>query len=74
MKLESSGPQYPSQVVANKLLTHFVRNETPTGTYQIAKVLGEKDYEVLFAGTREEGEAFLRVLIDRDYPDLMKQP
>jgi hypothetical protein len=58
MELESSGPPYPTQVIANGLLTHFVRNETPTGAYQIAKVLGERDYEVLFTGTREEGELF----------------
>lgn len=55
-------------------MTHFVRNLTPSGTHQIARVLGERDYELLFEGTREASEVFLQDAVERDYPGLMNQP
>jgi hypothetical protein len=68
MKLQSQVPQYPSSVVANGIFTNFVRNLTPDGKYQIAKVLNAdgREYEVLFEGSQPEGEQFLRDLVDRE--------
>ena len=73
MKLQSV-PGFPSQVVANGLLTHFVRNLTTDGTCQIARVLGEHDHEVLFQGTHDQCEQFLHLQVEKDYPGLMNQP
>ncbi len=73
MKLESVPPS-PSQVIVNGMLTKFVRNVTPDHMYQIAKVLGEKDYLLLFSGTRDDGEEYLWEKIEEDCPGLMNQP
>jgi hypothetical protein len=72
MQLRSK-PPFPSQVVANGIPTNFVRNTTPEDTFQIARILGERDYELLFEGPRDQCEHFLRDAIEKEYPGLMKQ-
>lgn len=79
MKLQSV-PPYPANVVANGIPTNFVRNVTPEGKYQIARVktgggAAENDFDVLYDGnSREEGEAVLQQKIEEEYPGLMNQP
>ena len=78
MKLQSV-PPFPSNVVANRIPTNFVRNVTPDGKYQIARVLtgggpAENDFELLFEGGQADGEQFLSDIIDREFPGLMNQP
>jgi hypothetical protein len=76
MKLQSASPQYPSHVVANGIPTNFVRNVTPEGEYQVARVLigggpAENDFELLFAGSRVGAEEFLRQIIEKEFPGLL---
>ncbi len=77
MKLQSVHP-YPVSVSANGFPTNFVRNLTPSGKYQIARVLvpggsAENDFELLFEGAQHECEEFLRDKIDEEFPGLMQQ-
>lgn len=76
MKLQSQVPKYPSSVVANGVFTNFVRNLTPDGVYQIARILdaNAREYEVLFEGSQPDGEQFLRDLVEKEFPGLMNQP
>jgi hypothetical protein len=73
MKLDSV-PPYPSQVIANGITTNFVRNLTPQGRFQIARHLGEKNFDVLFEGSPAECEDFLARQIEKEFPGLMRQP
>jgi hypothetical protein len=72
MKLESV-PPYPGNVVANGRPTNFVHNVTPSGSHQIARVVCEGDYELLFEGTHDDAYQFLRNRIENDYPGLLDQ-
>ena len=77
MKLQSVAP-YPINVLANGFPTNFVRNLTPDGKYQIARILkpggaDEAESEILFEGSQDEAEAFLRAQIEKDFPGLLSQ-
>jgi len=77
-KLESV-PPFPSNISANGIPTNFVRNVTPDGKHQIARVLkgggaNEADFEILFTGTQQVSEQFLHQLIEKEFPGLMNQP
>ena len=77
MKLRSV-PPYPSQFIANGLLTHFSWNKTPEGVWQIARLRGdsgvENDYDLLFEGPQDECQTYLMEQVEKDYPGLMNQP
>ena len=66
MKL-SSEPPYPSQVIANGIPTNFVRNKTPEGIFQIARVRGERDHELLFEGSQGQCEHYLLEAVEKEY-------
>lgn len=77
MKLESA-PKFPVSVSANGFPTNFVRNQTPSGKWQIARVLlpggpAENDLELLFEGSREDCEEFLYGKIEEEFPGLLEQ-
>jgi len=72
MKLESVSP-YPVNVVANGRPTNLVHNVTRSGSHQIARVLCEGDFELLFEGTHDDSYQFLRNQIENDYPGLLDQ-
>ncbi len=76
-KLTSVEP-YPINVTINGIATNLVRNITPEGKHQIARVVGpsahnpsEHDCRVLFEGSVPECEAFLRRQIEKDFPELL---
>ena len=77
MKLVSA-PPYPEQVYANNFPTNLVRNQTPSGEWQIVRVRvpiaggpAENDFELLFEGSREQCEGFLHQQIGQDFPGLV---
>lgn len=72
MKLQSM-PGFPTQISANGFPTNFVLNQTPGDGWQVARILGEGDFEVLFQGQREECREFLRQKVDKEFPGLMEQ-
>ena len=72
MKLESV-PPYPVNVWANFRQTNLVHNVTLSGSHQIARLLCEGDYELLFEGTHDDSCQFLRNQIEKDYPGLLIQ-
>ncbi len=77
-KLESS-PLYPVNLSVGGIPVNLVKNRTPQGRFQIAKVLKpggphEGDFVVLWEGDSEgEAEAFARTQVERDSPGLLSQ-
>ncbi len=76
-RLRSIEP-YPINVKINGIGTNLVRNITPEGKHQIARVLGpsannpsEHDCKVLFEGSIPQCEAFLRTQIEKDFLGLL---
>ena len=77
MKLESA-PLYPVIVSAKGIPTNLVRNLTPSGKWQIARVVvpggpAESDFDLLFEGSQQECERFLRERVDKEFPGLISQ-
>jgi hypothetical protein len=77
MKLQSS-PPYPSNISANGIPTNLVWNLTPSGSFQIARVLkpggpAENDFELLFEGSKEQCNSFLHQQIEKEFPGLLSQ-
>lgn len=58
---------------------NLVKNKTPEGKFQIARVLApggpqEGEFEVLWNGDSEaEADAFSRQQVEKDFPGLMSQ-
>ena len=77
-KLKSS-PLYPVNLLVGGIPANLVKNRTPEGKFQVAKVLQpggpqEGDFLVLWEGESEgEAEAFARVQIEKDSPGLLSQ-
>ncbi len=76
-KLRSVEP-YPINVKVNGVPTNLLRNITPEGRHQIARVAGlsaddpaERGCRLLFEGSVPECEAFLRRQIEKDFPELL---
>lgn len=77
MKLESA-PLYPVNISANGIPVGLVKNLTPHGKYQIARVripggANESDHELLFEGSHQACEQFLSREIERRFPGLLGQ-
>lgn len=75
MKLQSADG-YPVSIFAKGIPTNLVRNLTPEGKYQIARVLKpgkptEGDFEILFEGSQQECEKFLWQQVESDFPGLL---
>jgi len=68
---------YPVNLSVGGIPANLVKNRTPDGRFQIAKVLKpggprEGDFEVLWEGDSEtEAEAFARTQVERDFPGLL---
>jgi len=75
-KLRSS-PLYPVNLLVGGIPANLVKNRTPDGKFQIAKVISpggpqEGDFEVLWEGDSEaEAEAFARTQAERDSPGIL---
>jgi hypothetical protein len=77
MQLESRSP-YPMHRCPNGIPTNLYKNLTPTGRWQVARVLtgggASADYEILFnTASEEECDRFLYEQIEKDYPGLLTQ-
>lgn len=74
-----SAPLFPINLAGNGFPTNLVLNRTPSGQYQIARVLKpggpkEGDFEILFtADSEQECRAFARQQVDKDFPGMMQQ-
>ncbi|MFY9911064.1 MAG: hypothetical protein WCF22_22290 [Candidatus Sulfotelmatobacter sp.] len=77
-KLESS-PLYPVNLSVGGVPVNLVKNKTPQGRFQIARVLKtgsprEADFVVLWEGESEsQADAFARTQVERDSPGLLSQ-
>jgi hypothetical protein len=77
-KLESS-PLYPVNLSVGGIPVNLVKNRTPQGRFQIARVLKaggpqEGDFLVLWEGGSEsEAEVFARMQVEKDSPGLLSQ-
>lgn len=77
MKIRSA-PLFPVNKFANGIPTNFSLNMTPEGQFQAVRVLkpglpDEGDFEILFEGTQEACEAFIRAQIHKEFPGLLSQ-
>ena len=75
MKLQSV-PLYPISRFAKGIPTNLITNLTPEGKYQIARVLKpggptDGDFEILFEGSAQECEDFLRQQVEKEFPGLL---
>jgi hypothetical protein len=72
-------PWYPVNLSVGGVPVNLVKNRTPEGKFQIAKVLspggpGEGEFEVLWEGDSEaEAEAFALTQIEKESPGLLSQ-
>lgn len=70
---------YPVNLSAGGIPVNLVKNRTPEGRFQIAKVLQpggpqEGEFEVLWEGNSEaEAEAFARTQAEKDYPGILSR-
>jgi hypothetical protein len=77
-KLESI-PLYPVNLSVGGVPVNLVKNKTPHGTFQIARVLKaggprEADFAILWEGESEsQADAFARTQVERDSPGLLSQ-
>jgi len=75
-KLRSS-PLYPVTLSVRGIPANLVKNKTPDGRFQIARVLQpggplEGDFEVLWEGDSEaEAEEFARTQVEKDSPGIL---
>jgi hypothetical protein len=78
-KLESS-PLYPVNLSVGGVPVNLVKNKTPQGRFQIARVLKssgprEADFVILWEGESEsQADAFARTQVESDSPGLLSQP
>jgi|tagenome__1003787_1003787.scaffolds.fasta_scaffold18760857_1 hypothetical protein len=73
MSLDSV-PPYPTNLVENGIPTNHVLNRTPSGEFQIARVLKESEFEILFTSqSLEECKDFWREQVEREFPGLLQQ-
>lgn len=75
MKLESA-PLWPKNFFAKGIPTSLVTNCTPSGVYEVARVLSpggptEGDFQILFSGTQQQCDDFLRQQVETDFPGLL---
>lgn len=77
-KLEST-PLYPVNLSVGGIPVNLVKNRTPQGKFQIARVLKpggaeEAEVQVLWEGENEgEADAFARAQVERESPGLLSQ-
>lgn len=78
VKLRSTS-LYPVNLSAGGIPTNLVKNRTPDGIFQIARVLqagGPQDgeFEVLWEGDSEaDAEAFARAQAEKDFPGVLSR-
>lgn len=72
-----SVPLYPVNLSAGGIPTNLVKNRTPDGKFQIARVLKpggpqEGEFEVLWESDSEsEAESFARTQVEKDSPGML---
>ncbi len=72
-------PLYPVNLSVGGIPANLVKNRTPDGRFQIAKVLQaggpqDGDFEVLWEGDSEaEAEAFARTQAEKDFPGILSR-
>jgi hypothetical protein len=77
-KLDSS-PLYPVNLSVGGVPVNLVKNKTPHGVFQIARVLKsggprEGDFAILWEGENEsQADAFARTQVEIDSPGLLGQ-
>jgi hypothetical protein len=70
-------PLYPVNLSVGGIPANLVKNRTPEGKFQIARVLKpggpqEGDFEVLWEGDSEsEAESFARTQVEKDSPGML---
>jgi hypothetical protein len=74
-----SVPLYPVNLSVGGIPANLVKNRTPEGKFQIARVLKsggplEGDFELLWEGESEaEAEAYARAEAEREFPGILAQ-
>jgi len=72
-----SVPLYPVNLSAGGIPTNLVKNRTPEGKFQIARVVKaggpqDGDFVVLWEGDSEsEAESFARTQVEKDSPGML---
>jgi hypothetical protein len=75
----ASSPLYPVNLFVGGIPANLVKNKTPNGRFQIARVISpggpqEGDFEVLWEGDSElEAEAFARTQAERAFPGILSR-
>jgi hypothetical protein len=70
-------PLYPVNLSVGGIPANLVKNKTPEGKFQVARVLKpggpqEGEFELLWEGDSEsEAEAFARTQVEKDSPGLL---
>jgi hypothetical protein len=78
VKLRSTS-LYPVNLSVGGIPANLVKNRTPEGKFQIAKVLQaggpqDGDFEVLWEGDSEaEAEAFARTQAEKEFPGILSR-
>jgi hypothetical protein len=73
----SSAPLYPVNLSVGGIPANLVKNRTPEGKFQIARVLKsggprEGEFELLWEGESEaEAEAFARTQAEKEFPGIL---
>jgi hypothetical protein len=73
----SSAPLYPVNLSVGGIPANLVKNRTPEGKFQIAKVLKsggprKGEFELLWEGeSEEEAEAFARTQAEKEFPGIL---